>query len=75
MEILVKGVGFIMLITFMAFFGAIIVWAAWDVIFAVCPSAKGFIAQDISLWNAFKLSWLALILIKSTSSSSSQLNR
>ena len=71
MESVIEILGGLALVTFMAFFGAIVIWAAWDVIFEIVPSAKGVVCNDISLWGAFKLSWLASFLIKGSSSSSS----
>lgn len=40
MESVINFLGVIILITAMAFFGALVIWATWDVIFEIVPSAK-----------------------------------
>lgn len=66
MELLIKGILALGIILIISTIGGFILWACWDAFYTSFPALS--LPPEISLWTAIKLSWLAGVLFKSSSS-------
>lgn len=76
MEKLLKGIGAVVLVALLVFFaaciGGTILWAIYEHIHVMFPTAveNGVLAEELPWWSAVCITWIFGILIKSGSSTS-----